>query len=437
MKLPKNARNRIIQESAEAEAGDDVLIDEVVDFDDLLREHLDRTVSRARAAGRVLVLHDTTTFSFSLEEAMNLGFLEPAKAGFLLHASMVVDAGTHRRPLGIIHAETLFRDSRSRRGVRQRRARGGKTAKGEDRENLRWSRGVQLSADRLAGCNAIHVMDRAGDCHALLSELVRDELSFVVRCSSNRTRSDSTKLREPFEGLEGLLEREIELSRAPESTASSRRKALPTRPTRKARLRFEASTVELARPRSASVESSPGKPTLHVVHVHEESPPEGQEPISWTLWTSEPVATAEQVAQVVDIYRQRWRIGEYFKALKTGCSDQKEQLESLHELLDMLAISMPIAVEILGLRARVTDDPDAPATDVLSPLQIDILRALGHRPLGEQPTAGQALLCLASLAGHLRSNGAPGWLILMRAYEKLATYELGWTAALEDKKRRR
>src|SRR4051794_32603424 len=41
-----------------------LLNNENVDFDDLMAEHRDGTVDRARAAGKVLVLHDTTTCSF-------------------------------------------------------------------------------------------------------------------------------------------------------------------------------------------------------------------------------------------------------------------------------------------------------------------------------------------------------------------------------------
>jgi hypothetical protein len=45
--------------------------------------------------------------------------------------------------------------------------------------------------------------------------------------------------------------------------------------------------------------------------------------------TTEPIATEQQVAAVVDAYRQRWLIEEFFKALKTGCQYQQLQLESL------------------------------------------------------------------------------------------------------------
>jgi Transposase DDE domain len=56
--------------------------------------------------------------------------------------------------------------------------------------------------------------------------------------------------------------------------------------------------------------------------------PQGDEPIAWYLVTNEPIATLEQVAAVVDAYRARWVVEEFFKALKTGCQIEKRQMES-------------------------------------------------------------------------------------------------------------
>src|SRR5690606_40048533 len=79
-----------------------------------------------------------------------------------------------------------------------------------------------------------------------------------------------------------------------------------------------------------------------------------------------------------------------------------------------------------GIRAFHVTGVQTCALPICSPLQIEILREVGHRPMSPAPTAAEALLCLASLAGHHRSNGNPGWLILKRGYEKLSHYEIGW-----------
>ena len=67
---------------------------------------------------------------------------------------------------------------------------------------------------------------------------------------------------------------------------------------------------------------------LHVVEVREVDPPENETPIVWRLVTTEPVDTEKEVADIVDAYRQRWVIEEFFRALKAGCRYQQLQLES-------------------------------------------------------------------------------------------------------------
>ena len=80
---------------------------------------------------------------------------------------------------------------------------------------------------------------------------------------------------------------------------------------------FSSAVVRLKRPSHAEKEL-PGQLAINVVHVRETDAPNGQEPIDWTLLTTEPVETDEQISRVVDFYRSRWLIEEYFKALKTG-----------------------------------------------------------------------------------------------------------------------
>jgi len=73
--------------------------------------------------------------------------------------------------------------------------------------------------------------------------------------------------------------------------------------------------------------------------VVEPEPPPGEAAIEWMLVTSEPVQTLEDAAAIVDHYRARWLIEEYFKALKTGCAFEKRQLMHLDGLVRALASS--------------------------------------------------------------------------------------------------
>lgn len=68
---------------------------------------------------------------------------------------------------------------------------------------------------------------------------------------------------------------------------------------------------------------------MNFVEVREIDPPQGEQPVLWRLVTTEPIDTIEQIAAVIDSYRCRWIIDDFFKALKTGCRYQELQLKRL------------------------------------------------------------------------------------------------------------
>jgi len=167
---------------------------------------------------------------------------------------------------------------------------------------------------------------------------------------------------------------------------------------------------------------------VNVVRVHEIDVPEGEEPIEWLLATTESIATREDVVAIVNHYRARWIIEEFFKALKTGCALETRQFETRHALLNVLALSLVIAWQLLLLRHISRATPDAPATEALTPTQLNVLRACGSIVLGPKPTVCEALYAVARMGGHVRTNGAPGWLILARGMAKLRALSIGWAA---------
>jgi hypothetical protein len=163
-------------------------------------------------------------------------------------------------------------------------------------------------------------------------------------------------------------------------------------------------------------------------HVLEPEPPADEVPVEWFLLTSLPVATPKQITYVVDCYRARWIIEEYFKALKTGCQYERRQLTTSKRLLNALAVLAPVAWRLLLLRHLSRHEPERPARDALAPSQISVLRAIAKHPLPQKLTVREALLAIARLGGHVRANGDPGWLVLTRGFRDLLLLERGWTA---------
>jgi hypothetical protein len=430
-RAPQASLPTLLRTEARLEGAYRLLNNGAVEWTHIFEGHRTGTMRRAREeAGPVLVIHDTTTCSFPHLSGDEVGYLSTGKPGFYVHVSLAVVAG-QRRPLGVVAMEPYSRAQPSGRGSRSRHVSGAETGTWTDREYLRWSRGVDRSAKLLSGRSPVHIMDRESDSYALFDEMITSKQRFVVRARVDRKLADQTKLTDALESCEGVFDREVSLSARKASSAPRRAKALPERPSRVARLKFKATQVSIARPRSCD-SNLPDEQRLNVVEVQESSPPPGQQPVHWTLWTTEPVTKPAQVVAIVDMYRQRWLVEELFKALKTGCAYEARYLQSQEALLNMLAVSIPVAVELLWLRARASDE-GAPASDVLSPTQLKILRKAASRPLSDEPTAAEALLAIAGLVGHQKNNGAPGWLILKRGFEQLLSYEVGWNLSRTKK----
>ena len=388
---------------------------------------------RAEEARNALVIHDTTDCAFAHLDPKEIGYLQTGKPGFRAHFSLVVAADEWRRPLGIIAAETIHRAKRTT-GRHKDRPSGDRTRQWKGREFERWWRGIDAAERRLDGCaSVVHIADRESDSYELMSQLRSKGHRFTFRVRTDRRgrragADEWQSVKQVAAGTAGVVEREVPLSRRKAKTAPEMNRAHPPRKMRMAILSFAATPVEIPRPRYLS-DPVPATLALNLVHVTEVNPPVGEPPVEWLLYTTEPVDGPEQVAAVVDGYRTRWVIEEFNAALKTGCAYEARQFESRDALLTMLALSLPVACEVLWLRSRARTTPEAPATEVLTARQVEVLHALAPTRLPKRPTTQDALLAVAALGGHLKRNGPPGWKLLQRGMTKLLDYEVGWAAA--------
>ena len=404
-----------------------------VTFERLFDAHALGTSERARESGLVLAIHDTTQCMFRHADPREVGYLNTGKPGFPLHLTLLVDTQDWRRPLGLTHAEVLPRSKRPRQGGKKKYK--NVTVKNPDREFLRWNRGIDITEARLAGSQTaiIHVADRESDSYELMATCLQNSQRFIFRARNNRNAiEDGVKIpiRDLINGAEVVLEREVPLSRRLGSTAPAKKRAHPPRESRAARLSFSQINATFCRPNIVGAHM-PKTIDVNVLHVVEQNAPDGQEPVDWLLYTCEPLETTKQIEDVVDYYRCRWQIEELNKALKTGCVVQERRLESLDALTTMLALSLPIAVELLALRTLARADSSCPAEAVLNRSKLAALRHISHRPLPKKPTVQDVLWCIAGLGGHIKNNGPAGWQVLQRGMEKFVAFAAGWCAREE------
>lgn len=420
---------------AELEGAYRLFNNERVSFEQLFDAHAAGAVDRARDCELLLAIHDTTECAFRHADPEEVGYLNTGKAGFPLHMSLLVDTADWRRPLGLTHAEFRRRMTRPRRRKKGKNESGFETLKKPDRESLRWLRGIEITEARLEGSAAqvVHIADREIDSYELMASCIERGYRFVFRARTNRNvmvNGDKVPVRDFIADASVQLEREVPLSRrlGNRLSGTGRNRAHPPRESRTAHLAFAATKATLRRPHFLGADRAPRTLDVNVLHVFEIAPPKGQEPVDWLLYTTEELVTPQQIATVVDYYRCRWLIEELNKALKTGCVVQDRQLESFDALTTMLALSLPIAVELLALRALARSDQERPATELMTPPQLAALRHISHRELPPNPTVTDVLWCIAGLGGHIKNNGAAGWQVLQRGMEKFVAFAAGWCA---------
>lgn len=435
----------LLAADAELEAAYRLLSNDRVTFEAVHRAHAQRAAERARQAGDVVVIHDTTPIETPYADPAEVGFLTTGHSGYLAHFSLAVGVEPNRCPIpfGVLSVQTEFRaeppQPRSRKKSSRSNRNGWATARSTTKAYLRWQRGIEASANVLgADIRAIHVADREADSYQLFCTVMALGHGCVFRLRTDRRArlaedgidDDWSLLSEIVSNLQGSCDRMVPLSKRGDKGPPARLKTHPPREARGALLQYSATRVELKRPHYVPA-SLPETLELNLVRVWEPNPPEGEQAVEWMLLTTEPCETADDIFRVVDLYRARWMIEDFNKALKTGCLIQERQFESRHALLNVLAMFLPIAVHLLWLRTCAREAPDAPAQTAFTPLQLTVLQHLSPRKMAKNPTVVDAFLALAKLGGHIPNNGWPGWQVLGRAYVKLIEAVATWKVAAD------
>ena len=399
---------------------------------DVLRGHVQQTHARMAGHAVVRVVHDTTAFRF-VGTRTGLGIIRGQVQGFLGHVALALTADETREPLGVLSVRPyIHADARAHRGLTQTQRMQATHAKPRAaKESARWEQmALQVSAALPAGVAAVHVMDQEADDYDVLAALQAAALHFVIRASPRRRTTGAQRVRDVLAPAPATLFRTVPLTpRRPRDVARTKGRR-PLRAEREATLQVRWQAVTLPR----QCRSAAGARTLTVsaVHVWEPTPPPGEVAIEWMLFTSEPVHTREDAATVVDHYRARWVIEEYFKALKTGCAFETRQLTTFEGLVRALAVFIPLAWRLLLVRHLGRAAPTRPAAAALDTNQLQLLRKLLDRrryTLPPAPTMRDTLLGIAALGGHIPNNGDPGWLVLGRGLNRFLEAELGWRLA--------
>ncbi|MEM9092850.1 MAG: IS4 family transposase [Cyanobacteria bacterium P01_F01_bin.53] len=346
--------------------------------------------------------------------------------GLLLHSALSVDPD-QGQPLGLLWQKLWNREHRAKppadetpKQKKQRRAEARKARRArpfEEKESYRWVEAMTtLEQTVTSSTRVIHVFDREGDIAEVFDQV--NELSHtgvVVRAAHNRSlEHDPNRLWDKLEAQPIVAYHEVDLS------------ATKTRKARTAKLAVRFCQVQLRSPARLGTDTHL---RVYAVYADEVDAPEGEDPVSWMLLTSEPVTTVEQALTILRWYGYRWRVEEYHKLLKSGCQVERYRLaaEGMKPLLGFLCV---IAADLLRLTYLKRTQPQMPAETVLSPVQIQVLKAKAAR-LPKTLTVQWAVESIARLGGYLehRRKTPIGIQVLWKGWAKLQDLVEGWQLA--------
>jgi len=139
--------------------------------------------------------------------------------------------------------------------------------------------------------------------------------------------------------------------------------------------------------------------------------------LEWLLITNLPVENEEDAQRIVEIYRKRWLIEDYHKALKTGCRIEDNQLKQASRILALFGIIGVIATQLLAMRELCRLSPETRVEEAIPKRWIMLIE---QRRRVKLKTVRDFWHCLAHLGGFIgrKLDGEPGWQTIWKGYTR-------------------
>ena len=413
------------------------LIDEpdeaAVTMENILLPHREQTIRRMQAHKTVLCIQDGSDLDYNgAAECNGLGVIGSNQTGaktrgLHLHSTKVVsDEGL---PLGVLRAQCWAPEPKA-----EDEARKTWEIPIEEKETYAWVVGMRDCEDiaaQMPQTRILQVMDREADFFELFDAWRQGpkRTHLLVRANHNRKTTNELHLFEAVRAAELSLRLQLHIDRQSARPKKSKQKARAGRAERIAEMTLRYQRVELCPPKY--LRDRDPMP-LWVVHLVEETPPEGVEPIEWYLLTTMDISTPEQATYCLDCYCLRWRIEDFHRVLKSGCRIEDLRNETAERLKRAIAIYMVIAWRVMLMTLLGREAPELPPDVLFSDIEVEVLTAFANsrRDLEPPTTLRDAVLLVGRLGGHLGRKGTfPGHQTLWLGYSQLrfmcAGYLLG------------
>ena len=377
----------------------------------------------AAAEGRhILAIQDTSEINFATTARRRRGLGEIGKGnghGVLLHSMLAVDA-ENGSCLGLLGGEVWTRKGRRTISHDLRDL--------SDKESQRWITTALAAKPLLAKAAMVTVIgDRESDIFALYANAAEQHFHVIARSMHDRKLANGSGLYAASECMAVVDEAWLVVP------------ARAQRAQRLAHLELRFGSVQLARPQTKYLRHLPERMALTLIDVREPNPPSGSEPLHWRLLTTHAVASAQDAWRIVEYYKRRWLIEQFFRVLKTqGLRLEDSQVATADRLVKLVAIAAKAAVIIIQLLQARDGRGAQPARLAFNANEIATLAALNHdleaksRRL-RNPHPPDSLARAAWIIGRLGgwdgypSSKPPGPITMKHGLEYFYAVAVGWS----------
>jgi hypothetical protein len=421
----------VCQDWANAKAAYRFFSNERISEADILAGHLQSTRDRTVATdGPILVLHDTTEFSYQREKPEAIGITKAINSGrdkagrlrshtvcgILMHSSLAVT--TEGLPLGL--SAIKFWTRKKFKGTAALKKKINPTRVPiEQKESIRWLDNLKQSTELLSDPGrCVHIGDRESDIYELFCTAQEVGTHFLVRTCVDRLAGDGdhTIADEMGEAaVKGLHRVEVRDDNGDpdEAVLEIRYRRIRVLPPIGKQKRYPALT-------------------LTVIHAEERGTPKNRKKIDWKLITDLAVQSRKDAIEKLDWYALRWKIEVFHKILKSGCRAEEAKLRTAQRLANLIAVYCILSWRVFWMTMLNRSSPDASPALALTEAEIGLLDHLVEdkdQKLRRRKTLSHYLTKIARLGGYLAraSDPPPGNTVMWRGLSRLTDIALGAT----------
>ncbi|SRR6266700_7900930 len=395
-----------------------------------LIEALKERASQLSVGRDLLVIQDTTYIDLSTHRGRlqadsgvgHIGNGRPNALGFCLHPALVIDASLYTIPGFSSYCQWARNSDKGNRYERQY-----KKQPIEDKEAYKWIRGCNESKEVLSGAQSItFIEDREGDIYEQFISIPDTNVHLIIRSKTNRKVNGNDKLHTILAASEPSGTYKLPIQHDLRKSRKDRTAIMEVRYTQ---VNIQRPVVNRKGPESVSLYA------LEVKEISGGVP----DPVCWRILTTHTITSFEQAMWVIERYKCRWYIEQFFRLLKKkGFRIEDSELETGWAIRKLSVLMAGAVIRIMQMMMSYDDEGVQTVDEVYNEKEQECMTVLQQKIQTEKvknpynkKSLSWATWIIARLGGWkgTRKEKPPGPICLKNGLDKFNLIYQGWLLA--------